>query len=754
MYQLQTRISDILNYPLAERISQLRFCIETAPIKDLQSFYPLLVSNIFGVHTQNQIGWGLRTTTQNSPEYYLLYNFFNPHEAFFRLIYRLQSCGFVNKYELEFPLLPKGFKTMLESARVDGFYTKLISIDHFQPKMLSLNAFDFFILHFAIHATKNLHKISPSAMAVNNENTMTVYFNLVADYLCNFLPNDPNSVVYPQIDISPVKTPTAPVSIPMTPVKQPKYLLLSSLSHQIQNPTTHPRDIRLQEGTGRNSTNWRSETIMMFFIDCWLRHDLDESYELPSNEFIRILRILVKQLHYFGNSAEKDTSSLALLRQQSQNLLNARMYGFLKAVMARWPLDTSFLNVLELWLSYIQPFRYIYNRNIQNLNSETVDIPDRFKPFINENLLCYTQIFVRLIPRFMKMDLSLSKNAFMLFRMLKVFRQLSGVLREMERVMMSNNTGMRSHHSSVHDTSMHSHRSPNSSMNRSNERYSMHRYASQSALFDDSTYLCMFSDEVTRQVYELMQRVYAAKLKTKHEVTTMEEHMKHNITFWERFLQFIGWLSSLSFSFTQALEEKKKTPYYLDFILDVLSPMFNIPIEDATANFSVDENLYDESDKENTTQNSSLNITPSFMKSQTSRINYTGDPELLPIMSSEVKFLVRFLYQISSRLNQMFEDEFNAIWNKEGFSGRFARQILMPPVETRIFDKSAGYAELQVKQIGPRLSLRKLARKTFVMLLIASFITGRVFFGASSIGFMTFILITFIYLFVNALVTP
>lgn len=342
------------------------------------------------------------------------------------------------------------------------------------------DAFDYFFLNFAIHGTKNLHKISPSAMAVNNENTMTVYFNLVADYLCNFLPGDPNHIVFPQIDVSPVKSPP-PIQLPaMQPVKQPKYLLLSSLSHQ-SPPTSQnnhqSRDVRFQQESARSS-NWRSESVMMIFIDCWLRYDMDECYELPSNELIRVLRILVKQLHYFANVAEQDTSSLAVLRQQSQPLLNARMYSFLKTVMAKWPLDSSFLNVLELWLSFIQPWRYIYNRNVQNLNADLLDIPERFKKFINENLVSYTQIFVRNIPRFLKMDLSVSKNAYMLFRQLKVFRQPSDTLRDFERILINNNSTNnlgRSHHSSINDISLHAtsptqqHRSPhqNNSFNRS-----------------------------------------------------------------------------------------------------------------------------------------------------------------------------------------------------------------------------------------------------------------------------------------------
>lgn len=217
------------------------------------------------------------------------------------------------------------------------------------------DAFDYFIFHFCIHGMKNLHKISQAALNVNSEHSKTVYFNLAADYLCNFLPSDPNSLVFPQIDCSLIKSHPAMQSMPtMNPTKPPKYLLLSALSHQMQNPTNARADLRLPEAV--RSSNWRSESVMMIFIDCWFRYDIDESWELPGNEFIRMVRILVKQLHFFGNVAEQDLTSLSVLRHQAQPLLNLRIYPFLKTIISRWPLDTSFLNVLELWLSYIQPW--------------------------------------------------------------------------------------------------------------------------------------------------------------------------------------------------------------------------------------------------------------------------------------------------------------------------------------------------------------------------------------------------------------
>lgn len=46
MYQLASRLTDILNYPLPDRIRQLVVCIETAPIKDLQVISYLLAISL------------------------------------------------------------------------------------------------------------------------------------------------------------------------------------------------------------------------------------------------------------------------------------------------------------------------------------------------------------------------------------------------------------------------------------------------------------------------------------------------------------------------------------------------------------------------------------------------------------------------------------------------------------------------------------------------------------------------------------
>lgn len=160
----------------------------------------------------------------------------------------------------------------------------------------------------------------------------------------------------------------------------------------------------------------------------------------------------------------------------------------------------------------------------------------------------------------------------------------------------------------------------------------------------------MFGEDTTFQVYELMQRLYLSKLKTSHDVAKMDRELQKHNSWWEHFLQFMGWLSSLNISFNVAMEEKKKTSVYLDFCLNILSPVFHIPIEEATREFDQDASFAENSDDDNTINSDILNITPSSMKQRLQDITFFGDPFLIP-MSHEFKFLVRFLHQVSKKLN-------------------------------------------------------------------------------------------------------
>ena len=89
-------------------------------------------------------------------------------------------------------------------------------------------------------------------------------------------------------------------------------------------------------------------------------------------------------------------------------------------------MDASFRLVLETWLSYIQPWRYSTNYNDKNVEAggeQAVD-SSKWTSFVDENYRFYTNLLGKILAsRFFRVDLSAHKNAYMLYRIVKVFHQ-------------------------------------------------------------------------------------------------------------------------------------------------------------------------------------------------------------------------------------------------------------------------------------------------------------------------------------------
>lgn len=175
------------------------------------------------------------------------------------------------------------------------------------------------------------------------------------------------------------------------------------------------------------------------------------------------VRIVVKHLHNFSNSftynpvSHASNQRLAEIKQAiwtAKYPLQKRLYTFIKVAFNRWPMDYTFRQPLEAWLSYIQPWRYVkvnddgYNSDFEdtegNRNNSLIDIPsvdNHWRNFISNNLLYYTVLFSLLIDRLLQLDLSSSRNALMLFRVIKVYSQpgFLSLLREAEEAVIRNN---------------------------------------------------------------------------------------------------------------------------------------------------------------------------------------------------------------------------------------------------------------------------------------------------------------------------
>lgn len=145
---------------------------------------------------------------------------------------------------------------------------------------------------------------------------------------------------------------------------------------------------------------------------------------MPTSEFLRLIRVFIKHAHAFSSSVNYDETPMKVLRKQTEPMLRQLFYPFLRGVIARWPLDSSQTLLIELWMSYIQPWRYQYSRLkgkfTETTNQQSLDIA-RYGTFIQDNLLVYTQVFVELLPRLERIDYSYPENVLLLLRLIKVF---------------------------------------------------------------------------------------------------------------------------------------------------------------------------------------------------------------------------------------------------------------------------------------------------------------------------------------------
>ena len=137
----------------------------------------------------------------------------------------------------------------------------------------------------------------------------------------------------------------------------------------------------------------------------------------PKTDTLKIVRMLIKHLHYFSNSGgPHDVTPLDQLKRATLPGVKQRMYSLFKYVFNYWPHDTSFRIVLETWLSFIQPWRYT-DRLMVAKDADPVPInPAKWQVWVAEHVLFFSEILRLLLPRFFRMDLTSSKNAYMLFR--------------------------------------------------------------------------------------------------------------------------------------------------------------------------------------------------------------------------------------------------------------------------------------------------------------------------------------------------
>ncbi|KAG2471174.1 NSMA3 phosphodiesterase, partial [Polypterus senegalus] len=425
------------------------------------------------------------------------------------------------------------------------------------------------------------------------------YFVLVDVYLKFFLPlegNVPPSLI---TDVRGTVSPPAP--------RSPN---VSFTGYGVHHTSLLKRHISHQPSVNADPATqeiWRSETLLQVFVEMWLHHYSLEMYQ----------------------------------KMQSPQV-----------------------KVLETWLSYVQPWRYTPEKLLPQVDPQDRTVPEKWAVFVQENLLMYTRLFQGFLNRALRTDLVNPKNAQMVFRVAKVFSQtnLPEMIQKAEllfleqehvphhrqhRILMSPTLGgsfLSNRQSAITDSVF---------------KVKSHVYSLEG---QDSQYKEMFGIEVRTSVLRLAHLIVQAK-QTAKSISDYSAEANAN----QSFFSWLGFGSpDLNTSYTGndmddiGLDSIKKTDEYLDKTLSYLCQIFRLNAAQLTqlttsSALKPDEmrtkQLPDCVQGENGLELTDLGRLQMINGMRKFDITYQGDPELQPIRSYENAFLVRFLFQVSSLIN-------------------------------------------------------------------------------------------------------
>ncbi|XP_019394685.1 PREDICTED: sphingomyelin phosphodiesterase 4 isoform X1 [Crocodylus porosus] len=779
--------ADCVNKPFAQRCHDLETVIEDFPAKELHAIFPWLVESIFGSLDGIIVGWNLRSLQGRThpTEYAIALDFLDPSGPMMKLVYKLQA----EEYRYDFPVsyLPGPVKASIHERVLPEcslYHNKV----QFPPSgglglNLALNPFEYYMFYFAISLIT--HRNTPITHHVSTSNS--AYFILVDAYLKWFLPTE-GSVLPP-----PSSNPGGTISSPA-----PRSPSVPFTSYGMHHTSLLKRHIAHQPSVNADPASqeiWRSETMLQIFVEMWLHHYSLEMYQKmqsphvklevlhyrlsisskhhsspaqsgyqalhayqesfkPTEEHVLVVRLLVKHLHAFTNSLKPEPISPSAHSHTASPLeefkrvviprfVQQKLYIFLQHCFGHWPLDASFRAVLEMWLSYLQPWRYAPEKPLQSADPQPRSVAEKWAPFVQENLLMYTKLFVGFLNRALRTDLVSPKNALMVFRVAKVFAQpnLSEMIQKGEQLFLEPDLVIphRQHRIFMTPTLGGTFFSPwPPAITDASFKVKSHIYSLEG---QDFQYKQMFGTEVRNLVLRLAQLICQAQQTAK----SISDHSAETLAS----KSFLSWFrfgpSEMNGSYTGndldeiGQENIKKTDEYLEKALEYLCEIFRLSEAQLTQMMMNCGTTQDENGKkqlpDSIESEDGLILTPLGRYQiinglRRFEIAYQGDTELQPIRSYENATLVRLLFQLSSAINQRFAEQMENLCSREDFVGSFCRYHLINPflAERTRHSPMLKHRSRHIRR--PKISLRFLASyRTLLSLFMIFFIASQFCIG-------------------------
>ncbi|XP_078185292.1 sphingomyelin phosphodiesterase 4 isoform X15 [Callithrix jacchus] len=668
-----------------------------------------------------------------------------------KLVYKLQA----EDYKFDFPVsyLPGPVKASIQECVLPDsplYHNKV----QFTPAgglglNLALNPFEYYIFFFAL----SLITQKPLPVSLHVRTSDCAYFILVDRYLSWFLPTEGS--VPPPLSSSPGgASPSPPPRTPAMPFASYGLHHTSLLKRHISHQTSVNADPASHE-------IWRSETLLQVFVEMWLHHYSLEMYQkmqsphakesfTPTEEHVLVVRLLLKHLHAFANSLKPEQASPSahshatspleeFKRAAVPRFVQQKLYLFLQHCFGHWPLDASFRAVLEMWLSYLQPWRYAPDKQPPGSDSQPRCVSEKWAPFVQENLLMYTKLFVGFLNRALRTDLVSPKHALMVFRVAKVFAQpnLAEMIQKGEQLFLEPELVIphRQHRLFTAPTFTGSFLSPwPLAVTDASFKVKSHVYSLEG---QDCKYTPMFGPEARSLVLRLAQLITQAK----HTAKSISDQCAESPAGYS----FLSWLGFGSTDTNGSypgndLDEMgqdsiRKTDEYLEKALEYLRQIFRLSDAQLRQFTLALGTTQDENGKKQLPDcivgEDGLILTPLGRYQiinglRRFEIEYQGDPELQPIRSYEIASLVRALFRLSSAINHRFAGQMVTLCSRDDFLGSFCRYHLTEPgVAGRHLLSPVGQTQVAGHARGPRLSLRFLGSyRTLLSLLLAFFVAS------------------------------
>ncbi|XP_021346296.1 sphingomyelin phosphodiesterase 4-like isoform X2 [Mizuhopecten yessoensis] len=793
---ISIRLKNLAVKSIAQRCVEVDSIIKSTGGKELRNALPDLLEHIFGLDTEP--GWGLDMLcrSNNTHDFDAVRKLLAPEGPLLTLISSLQVDQYIS-YEFPTKYLPAPTRNIIEEGGIPLFYANKLQYQNYGRPTVVLNAFECYLFHFVYCL------VSPAWQKRNPSwNTLTdcLYPCLIDDYLSYFLPLHKDSLPAMPHTISPMRSPMAHSIIGgkspsnVTPPKTRSRLgLLKSSFTTMPKQHTQGSPVFGQS----EAETWRSETLLQTLVEFWLNQNPVEverqlltgsamEHFMPSKNHTRLVRMLIKHIHNFVNTAPHDvmTSSyqthlVSPLDEFKKNLIphiiQKKLYAFLRHGFDRWPLDSSFRLMLETWLTYIQPWRYIpstnnnWTKQRRDSDSDTKAVDEiRWHPFVEDNLLFYTVLFQEFLCRVFRMDLTAPINGLMLYRVAKVFslQNLSALIRTAERDLCSSlYRSLRL--SPTHDLGG-SYLSQETNLSLHTQISELERSGFQySPLFGPAAEPTMLA------VTDVMRQICQAKTTITSVESSRTKASKSGLS---SLFDMSSWFEDQNKSFGDlSVAEVKKLHSYLEMSIKGLCNVFEIPpVEYLTHGMC--SSPYDQTsvlgqtsflgslsepgtpDCEDTEDG--FRLTPLGRYQMMNRmkkfdVGYQGDPALQPIRSFENALLVRLLHQFCLFFNTHFHSEILNLYYREGIFGKMFQVYLSPPLMPDKNLNSPISKNMQKELETPRLSLRFLANYRNLMYLGLVYVFMRFLFGLSPIGYFFFLLFCGIVIgFLRALAQP